>query len=160
IVLLPTDQFLSIDEHPFSSRKHHDERFPIVAAEAIWPLNSFHALDLLPREFPLAHRYARSGKSAQAFRPAVACIEAEPFCFFQVGEEMASRTLQYEVAGDQFPKRSGPYGIIFEKFDEDLIEILELQGVPAGLDRDIVVRNGSEHLDAIGEVTAQLQVQG
>src|SRR5690606_28395226 len=112
-----------------SSRKHHDERFAIVAAQAIRSLHTFHALDLLAREFSLAHRYARSGKSAKAFLAAIARIEAQPFRLFQVGEKVAAWTLQHEIAGDQFPKRSRPHGVIFEKLDEDLIEILKLQRV-------------------------------
>ena len=65
---------------------------------------------------------------------------------------MALRSLEHEVPGDELLP-------LVEQLDEDAIEILQFRGIPAGLYRDVVVGNGSQHVDAVGELAAELQVE-
>ena len=70
---------------------------------------------------------------------------------------MAFGSLKHEVARDQRP----PLLLVaLEQLDEDLVEVLQLQGVPTGLDGDVVVRDAGQYLDPVGQAPAQFQIQG
>lgn len=71
---------------------------------------------------------------------------------FVVIHEVASGSFQNEVTCDNL-------GVIVIYLNEYLIEVLKLLGITSGLDGDIVVSDGCEHLESLGKSAAQLQIE-
>ena len=146
IILLSTHQQQPIDEHALGAGKNDDDTAAVVPTQAIRSLHTFDPLDHVAGEFAFADRDACTDPRADVIGVLERCFETDPFGLLQVGEEMALGALEHEITGDQRPSFAF---FPFEEFDEDLIEVLKLEGIATRLDRDVVVRDAGQHLDPV-----------